>query len=202
VRGRIYTSHVYPSSLAVVCRPFRLCDLCMTCPVSSVPAALHSFRHTSHIRFVKKEKGAGHSNPHTSSTTSRDPSHLFAAPHSMVSMAPVLRPRALDGTTQPNIDALGIGYLVIAIAYTLLLTAELYLLYRRREAFCVRIRNIRVVFAAVLMLHIYLVLVLLVYPWNGLFPCSAEFWIMSVFLPSGMAFFQSKSLSSSRTCFR
>jgi predicted acyltransferase len=120
----------------------------------------------------------------------------------MVSMAPVLRPRALDGTTRPNIDALGIGYLVIAIAYTLLLAAELYLLYRRREAFCVRIRNIRVVFAAVLMLHIYLVLVLLVYPWNGLFPCSAEFWIMSVFLPSGMAFFQSKSLSSGRTCSR
>ena len=117
-------------------------------------------------------------------------------------MAPVLRPRVLDGTTRPNIDALGIGYLVAAIIYTLILTAELYFLYRRREAFCVRIRNIKVVFAAVSMLHIYLILVLLVYPWNGLFPCSAEFWIMSVFLPSGMAFFQGKSLSPRRICFR
>lgn len=66
----------------------------------------------------------------------------------------------------------------------------MYLLYQRRSAFCVRIRNIKAVFAAVSMLHVYLVLVLLVYPWNGLFPCSAEFWIMSIFLPAGMAFFQ------------
>jgi hypothetical protein len=97
-------------------------------------------------------------------------------------------------------DSLGIGYIVLAITYTLLLGSELYFLYRHRKAFCIQIRNIKVVFAAVLMLHIYLVLVLLVYPWNGLFPCAAEFWIMSVFLPSGMAFFQGGSLSSSGCC--
>lgn len=108
----------------------------------------------------------------------------------MVGMAPALHPRALDGTKRPNLDTLGTGYIILAVVYTLILTTELYFLYRRREVFCVRIRNIKVVFAAVWMLHIYLVLVLLVYPWNGLFPCSAEFWIMSVFLPSGMAFFQ------------
>ncbi|KAE8833111.1 hypothetical protein CFE70_004161 [Pyrenophora teres f. teres 0-1] len=108
----------------------------------------------------------------------------------MVTMPPILRPRALDGTSRPNVDPLGIGYIVMAITYTFVLFTELYLLHRYRHAFCVRLRNIRVVFAAVLMLHIYLVLVLLVYPWNGLFPCAAEFWIMSVFLPSGMAFFQ------------
>ncbi|OAG18441.1 hypothetical protein CC77DRAFT_190843 [Alternaria alternata] len=108
----------------------------------------------------------------------------------MVNMAPLLRPRRLDGTTKPNTDALGIFYVVVAILYTLILGVELFFLHRRREAFCLQIRNLKVVFAAVLMLHIYLILVLLVYPWNGLFPCSAEFWIMSVFLPSGMAFFQ------------
>jgi hypothetical protein len=114
----------------------------------------------------------------------------------MVSMAPILRPRELDGTTKANMDSLGIGYVVLAIAYTLLLGSELYFLHRHRDAFCVQIRNIKVVFAAVLMLHIYLVLVLLVYPWNGMFPCSAEFWIMSVFLPAGMASFQGQSLAS------
>ncbi|OAL56330.1 hypothetical protein IQ07DRAFT_4545 [Pyrenochaeta sp. DS3sAY3a] len=108
----------------------------------------------------------------------------------MVRMAPILHPRALDGQKNPNVDALGIVYVVLAIVYTIILAAELYLLYQRRLAFCVRIRSIKVVFAAVSMLHVYLVLVLLVYPWNGLFPCSAEFWIMSIFLPSGMAFFQ------------
>jgi len=110
----------------------------------------------------------------------------------MVDMAPLLHPRRLDGTPKPNTDALGIFYVVVAIMYTLILSVELFFLHRRREAFCLQIRNLKVVFAATLMLHIYLILVLLVYPWNGLFPCSAEFWIMSVFLPSGMAFFQGK----------
>lgn len=105
-------------------------------------------------------------------------------------MAPILNPRKLDGDKEANTDALGIIYVIIAIIYTIILTGELYLLYRHRSAFCVRIRNIKAILAAVSALHVYLVLVLLVYPWNGLFPCSAEFWIMSVFLPSGMAFFQ------------
>ncbi|PSN74900.1 hypothetical protein BS50DRAFT_540537 [Corynespora cassiicola Philippines] len=104
-------------------------------------------------------------------------------------MAPVLIPRVLDGG-RPNLDPLGIGYIIAAVIYTLFLSAELYLLYLHRYDFGVRLRNIKVIFAAVSMLHIYLTIVLLVYPWNGLFPCSAEFWIMSVFLPSGMAFFQ------------
>lgn len=107
----------------------------------------------------------------------------------MVTMAPVLSPRVLDGG-KPNTDALGITYVVMAIVYTFVLAGELVLLYRRRQEFCVRIRNIKVIFAAVSTLHVYLVLVLLVYAWNGLFPCSAEFWIMSLFLPFGMALFQ------------
>jgi hypothetical protein len=104
-------------------------------------------------------------------------------------MAPVLLPRILDGG-RPNIDALGITYVVAAIIYTIILAGELYVLYRRRSAFCIRIRNLEVLFTAVTTLHIYLLLVLLVYPLNGRFTCAAEFWIMSVFLPSGMAFFQ------------
>jgi hypothetical protein len=111
----------------------------------------------------------------------------------MVTMAPILVPRILDGG-RPNIDGLGIVYVVAAIVYTLILAGELYILYRRRSAFCIRIRNIEVVFTAVTTLHVYLLLVLLVYPLNGRFTCAAEFWIMSVFLPSGMAFFQGEYL--------
>jgi hypothetical protein len=107
----------------------------------------------------------------------------------MGNMAPILVPRILDGG-RPNIDKWGITYVVGAIIYTLILAGELYVLYRRRSAFCIRLRNIEVVFSAVTSLHVYLILVLLVYPLNGRFTCSAEFWIMSVFLPSGMAFFQ------------
>ncbi|KAH9872408.1 hypothetical protein IAQ61_005243 [Plenodomus lingam] len=108
----------------------------------------------------------------------------------MVEMAPGLSPRKLDGSSKPNTDALGITYVVIAIIYTIILALELILLYRHRSAFCVRIRNVKIVCAAVSTLHVYLVLVLLVYAWNGLFPCQVEFWIMSLFLPFGMALFQ------------
>ena len=107
-------------------------------------------------------------------------------------MAPVLTPRRLDGTDS-NTDSLGIAYVVIAIIYTIILAFELVLLYKRRASFCIQIRNIKVIFAAVATLHVYLTLVFLAYPWNGLYPCSAEFWVMSVFLPAGMAFFQGKS---------
>jgi hypothetical protein len=117
----------------------------------------------------------------------------------MVSMAPVLNTRKLDGGAS-NHDALGIFYVVVAILYTIVLAAELYLLHRYRSVFCVRIRNLKVVFPAICMLHIYLVLVLLVYPWNGLFPCAAEFWIMSVFLPMGMALFQGRRTTAT-FCF-
>ncbi|KAJ4376770.1 hypothetical protein N0V86_006887 [Didymella sp. IMI 355093] len=104
-------------------------------------------------------------------------------------MAPVLTPRMLNGG-ESNTDALGITYVVIAIIYTIVLAFELAILYRRRHVFCIQIRNIKIVFAAVSMLHVYLTLVFLAYPWNGLYPCSAEFWVMSIFLPSGMALFQ------------
>jgi len=107
----------------------------------------------------------------------------------MLRMAPILIPRALDGGA-PNIDASGIFYVVVAIVYTLILAAELYLFYSRRSAFCIRIRGLQTVMTSVAMLHVYLVLVLLVYPLNGRFACGAEFWIMSIFLPSGMAIFQ------------
>ena len=117
----------------------------------------------------------------------------------MVVMAPVLVPRVFDGQA-PNTDALGIAYVVVSIVYTVLLAGELSLLYARRADFCVRIRNLKAVFAAVLMLHVYLVLVLLVYPWNGKFPCVAEFWIMSIFLPSGMALFQGTLITNTQLC--
>ncbi|KAF2641845.1 hypothetical protein P280DRAFT_286466 [Massarina eburnea CBS 473.64] len=107
-----------------------------------------------------------------------------------VAMAPILIPRLLDGG-RPNTDAAGIAYVVIAILYTFILAGELYFLYQRRSTFCIRIRGLPIIFTSVTALHVYLILVLLVYPLNGQWPCSAEFWVMSIFLPTGMAIFQS-----------
>ena len=108
----------------------------------------------------------------------------------MFEMPPILG-RALDGGA-PNFDAAGTAYIVVAIIYTIVVAVELFLLYRQRSAFSVRIRGLDIVFTAVSMLHVYLVIVLLVYPLNGRWPCSAEFWVMSIFLPTGMAVFQGR----------
>jgi hypothetical protein len=110
-------------------------------------------------------------------------------------MTPILIPRVLDGG-RPNLNALGISYIVLATVYTFVIAGELYLFYLHRLTFCIQIRKPKVVVAAVTMLHIYLILVLLVYPENGAFPCWAEYWIMSIFLPLGMAFFQGEYLKA------
>ncbi|KAF2492512.1 hypothetical protein BU16DRAFT_564963 [Lophium mytilinum] len=97
--------------------------------------------------------------------------------------------RELNGG-RANLDALGIFYVLVAIVYSLFVAVEIYLLHRHRSNHSIRIRGFNVLIGSVSMLHVYLVLVLLAYPENGNWPCVAEYWIMSVFLPLGMALFQ------------
>lgn len=99
--------------------------------------------------------------------------------------------RALNGG-RANFDALGIFYLLVAILYSLFVGVEIFLLHRHRSNHSIRIRGPNVVIGSVSMLHVYLVLVLLAYPENGNWPCAAEYWIMSLFLPLGMALFQGR----------
>jgi hypothetical protein len=97
--------------------------------------------------------------------------------------------RELNGG-RANFDALGIFYVMVAILYSIFVALEIYLLHRHRSNHSIRIRGFNVLIGSVSMLHVYLVLVLLAYPENGNWPCAAEYWIMSVFLPLGMALFQ------------
>ena len=90
----------------------------------------------------------------------------------------------------PNLDSLGYGYIAIAIAYTFIVLAGMIALFQLRKTHAVRIRSFPVICGTVIPLHIYLLLILLVYPLNGLFSCGWEFWIMSILLPLGMALFQ------------
>jgi hypothetical protein len=91
---------------------------------------------------------------------------------------------------KPNFDGLAVFYISFACLYTVIVLAGLYALYLLRNTHAVRIRNYSVICVTVLTLHVYLVLILLVYPLNGLFKCGWEFWIMSILLPLGMALFQ------------
>jgi hypothetical protein len=97
--------------------------------------------------------------------------------------------------TDPNLDTLGIFYIVFAGVYTAFIAAGLVSLFFLRNTHAVRIRSFPVICGAVLSLHFYLLLILLVYPLNGLFKCGWEFWIMNILLPFGIALFQGTILT-------
>src|SRR5690348_18043821 len=92
--------------------------------------------------------------------------------------------------TQPKLDVLALFYIGFASIYTVFILTGLVVLFKLRHTHAVRIRSFTVICGAVLPLHAYLLLILLVYPLNGLFKCGWEFWIMSILLPLGMALFQ------------
>ncbi|KUJ11505.1 uncharacterized protein LY89DRAFT_594537 [Mollisia scopiformis] len=89
-----------------------------------------------------------------------------------------------------NWDSLSKLYASIAIAWTAILTLGSAWLIKNRHLPFLRIRNIPLAIASVCFLHVYLIKILLAYTTNGHFLCSAEFWIMSIYLPFGIALFQ------------
>lgn len=109
------------------------------------------------------------------------------------STQPQFQHRFADGydmTNRINTDGLGITYIAIVIAWTCLLLPAAIFLVRNRHQPYLRMRNIPLAVGAVATLHVYWVLCMIAYVLNGFFPCSTEFWIMSIYLPLGIALFQ------------
>jgi hypothetical protein len=95
-----------------------------------------------------------------------------------------------DGADRLNFDSLGKLYIGVAIIWTtIIIFASGFLLYNR-DLPALRVRNTHLWTAAVGFLHAYWVLCLLAYVLNGTYPCVAEFWVMNLWLPFGMALFQ------------
>lgn len=101
-----------------------------------------------------------------------------------------VNPKGRNWGSLVNWDDLGKLYAGIAIAWTIILYTGATWLFINRNISFLRIRNIPLAIAAVSFLHVYLVKILLAYTTNGHFLCSAEFWIMSIYLPLGIALFQ------------
>lgn len=89
-----------------------------------------------------------------------------------------------------NWDDLGKSYAAIAISWTVILYSGILWLVVHRNLPYLKIRNMRLAITATSFLHVYFVKILLAYTTNGHFLCSAEFWIMSIYLPFGIALFQ------------
>ena len=101
-----------------------------------------------------------------------------------------LNPKGRNWGSLVNWDDLGKFYAGFIVCWTVILYAGVaYLTVNRKLAF-IKIRNLPLAIAAISFLHVYLVKIFLAYTTNGHFQCSAEFWIMSTYLPFGIALFQ------------
>lgn len=90
---------------------------------------------------------------------------------------------------QAVLDTLGRAYLGLAIAWTVALAAGILFLHHHRHLPCLQIRRLPLVFAAVCSLHMYGAVCCIAYVIAPLAPCTAEFWLMSIYLPFGIAMF-------------
>ena len=101
------------------------------------------------------------------------------------------RPRGTDG---PIFDSLAKFYVAVAITWTTaLLAGSIFLIFNRHEQ-CIRIRNLRLVLSTVACLHVYWILCMVSYSMGGKNVCVAEYWIMSIYFPVGIALFQANSM--------
>ena len=89
-----------------------------------------------------------------------------------------------------NWDDLAKAYAGFIIAWTGLLYVGVGWIVYNRNLPSVRIRNVPIAVLSVSFLHLYLIKIVLAYTTNGHFLCGAEFWIMSIYLPFGIALFQ------------
>ena len=92
-----------------------------------------------------------------------------------------------------NLDSLGQLYISFTILWTLLIASGIAFLLTNRKVPTLRMRNLPLGIAAVCTLHVYWCLSMLAYVLNGLFPCGLEYWVMSTFLPFGIALYQANS---------
>jgi hypothetical protein len=98
-----------------------------------------------------------------------------------------------DGSMRYNTDGLGMTYISIIVVWTCLLLPVAIFLIKNRHLPYLRMRNIPLAVGAVATLHVYWILSLIAYVLNGYFPCTTEYWIMSIYLPLGIALFQASN---------
>ncbi|KAL5397392.1 hypothetical protein PMIN02_002375 [Paraphaeosphaeria minitans] len=88
------------------------------------------------------------------------------------------------------LDRLGWAYIGLDVAWTVALICGMGFLYYHCELPCIRIRRLPILFLGIIPLHIYGFVCVIGYVLGALVPCQAMFWIMSIYLPFGIAMFQ------------
>lgn len=93
---------------------------------------------------------------------------------------------------QLNLDAAGIFWVTWCGTWTLFVCAGMGFLWNRRNTPLLRIRDLNLSFAAIGFLHTYWMAVQMAYIANP-FPPQAEYWIMGIYLPFGIALFHASN---------
>ncbi|SPQ17616.1 6647b2b8-ff0e-429a-a269-2ca5ddaec8df [Thermothielavioides terrestris] len=94
-----------------------------------------------------------------------------------------------DTKPQARLDGVAVWWLTFAAVWTLLLAAGMTFLYKKRNTPTLRLRGLSLTFAGLVLLHLYWLSVQIAYSVGPLAPEVAEFWIMSVWYPFGIALF-------------
>lgn len=102
----------------------------------------------------------------------------------------MLNPLGRNWGSKVNWDDLGKFFAAFAISWTVILYVGIAWLLYYRKLPSIHMRNVPLIISSTTFLHVYLLKIVLAYTTNGHFLCSAEFWIMSIYLPFGIALFQ------------
>ncbi|KAK5651643.1 hypothetical protein OQA88_11818 [Cercophora sp. LCS_1] len=95
-----------------------------------------------------------------------------------------------DTKPQVRLNAVGIWWICFGAVWTAALAAGMSYLYRKRHTPMLRMRGLPLTFAGLILLHLYWATVQVGYAVGPLAPEVAEFWIMSIWYPFGIALFQ------------
>ncbi|KAF6219532.1 hypothetical protein HO133_004001 [Letharia lupina] len=108
-------------------------------------------------------------------------------------MVRYLNPGGHDWAETENLDGYGISLIVVIVLYSIFFYAACIFLWLQRNNPAIRMRKIPLALLSILVLHVYLVIIFVIYPLNGTFPCGLEFWVMSMYLPIGIGLFQAQN---------
>jgi hypothetical protein len=95
-----------------------------------------------------------------------------------------------DTKPHARLDGIGVFWITFAGIWTGLLLGGMWFLWSKREMPTLRIRGLPLSFAGIVLLHLYWISVQIGYSVGPLAPEVAEFWIMSIWYPFGIALFQ------------
>lgn len=95
-----------------------------------------------------------------------------------------------DTKPEARLDGVGIWWLTFCAVWTVMVLGGMSFLYRKRETPTLRLRGLSLTFAGIILLHFYWISVQLGYTLGPLAPEVAEFWIMGIWYPFGIALFQ------------